>query len=108
MIIVNWNSYTGNSISILGNKIIIDWKDVTPDAKNITIDVFWNLKELNCDNCDSITINWKIEWILKTMSWDVQCQNVLGDVKTMSWDVRARNISWSVSTINWDIKELWY
>lgn len=37
MIIINNKSYIGKSISISGNKVIVDGIDVTPDLKEINI-----------------------------------------------------------------------
>lgn len=104
MIRVNNVSYNGNSISIRDNKIFIDGVDVTPDAKQINIDVTGNIDKLNADNCHKITVGGSAGSI-ETMSGNVDIAgDVAGSIETMSGDVKCGAIGGSVKTMSGDIK----
>lgn len=103
MIRINNKTFKGKSITITDNKVIIDGKDVTPDAKAINIVIEDSIDSINADNCESITVYGDCHSV-QTMSGDVECRNITGNVKTMSGDVDAHNISGSVQTMSGDIK----
>lgn len=122
MIIINGQVYDGNSVSISGNKVIIDGKNCTPkDAKEINITVNGDIKKLSVDVCNTLKIKGKCGEVktksgdidivgdvtknVSTMSGDVEIEgNVTGGVKTMSGDVDCKNIGGSVKTTSGDIK----
>jgi hypothetical protein len=122
MIRINNNDYVGRSISISGNKIIIDGKDVTldhKDSKVITISVTGDLDNLDVDYCDKIEITGNVSKArtgsgdincgsitngAQTGSGDIECESINGDVQTGSGDVKATTISGSVKTGSGDIK----
>lgn len=106
MITINGRTYTGNSIVITNGKVVVNGKDVTPDGKEINIQVAGNINELRADCCNTIevtgdvqtvatqsgdvTINGKVEGSVSTMSGDVDCGSVGGSVSTMSGDIKHR------------------
>ena len=102
-VIINNKSYSGRSIQISGNKIIIDGVDVTPDAKNINIEVNGNIDDLVADCCSTIKFKGTVGKI-KTTSGDVMCGNVIGGITTVSGDVDCGSIGGSVDTVSGDIK----
>ena len=94
----------GSNISIRNSRVLVDGKDVTPDAKEITIVVNGAVERLEADACDKISVTGDVGDI-KTMSGDVDITgSVSGSVKTMSGDVDCGNIGGSVSTMSGDIK----
>lgn len=97
----------GRNISITGNRIKVDGVDVTPDAKDIRIEVAGNIERIEADACNSISvtgdagsvhtlsgdvnISGRINGSVQTMSGDVDCGGAIaGSVSTMSGDIRHR------------------
>jgi hypothetical protein len=119
MITVNNSNYGGKSITIINGKVFIDGKDVTPDAKEISISVEGNIENLEVDHAKAITIKGDVNKV-KTGSGDISCGNITGgaqtgsgdidcgvingDVQTGSGDVNSTTITGSVRTGSGDIK----
>lgn len=102
-IIINGNSYIGRSVTVSNNQIIIDNIDVTPESKQITIQIEGNVEKINVDKCNSVNINGNADMVT-TMSGDVTVKgDIHGNVKTMSGDVEADKIQGSISTMSGDI-----
>lgn len=103
---VNGRNYVGNSVTISGNKIIVDGKNVseTDDFKgpSLTVEINGHLNMLQVDSCDKITVDGDIG-NLSTVSGDVRSLNINGNVSTVSGDVKANTISGNVNTISGDI-----
>ena len=122
MIRINNNDYVGRNITISGNKIIIDGKDVTADhsdSKEISITVNGDIDNLDVDYCKEIAISGNVGKIrsgsgditcndvmgnVQTGSGDVECETITGDVQTGSGDVKTTTITGSVRTGSGDIK----
>ncbi len=119
MIKVNQTSYSGRSVTIINNKVYIDGKDVTPDAKEINISVEGDIEKLEVDYCSKLEVKGNVGSLrsgsgdvicgdvtngLTTGSGDVTCGNIAGNVSTGSGDVEANNISGSVKTGSGDIE----
>jgi hypothetical protein len=122
MIRINNNDYVGRSISISGNKIIVDGKDISGDhrdSKAITINITGDLDSLDVDYCDKIEITGNVNKArtgsgdincanitngAQTGSGDIECESINGDVQTGSGDVKATTITGSVRTGSGDIK----
>lgn len=102
-IIINGKNYSGNSIIISGNKVVVNGVDVTPDSKQINIKVEGNISELKVDSCDKIDVIGDVSNI-KSQSGDIKITgNVNGSVNTMSGDVDCGAIGGSVNTMSGDI-----
>jgi hypothetical protein len=100
---INNSSFSGRSISVINNRVFIDGKDVTPDAKEINITVEGSMEDLTVDYCNSLNINGDTRNI-KTQSGDVRVKgDVSGNVQTMSGDVDCGTIGGSVTTMSGDI-----
>jgi len=98
MIQINGVSYSGSSISVNGNKIIIDGKDVTmPDTKEITIKVEGNIEFLKVDYCKTISVLGDIN-SFKSGSGDITCNTIHNGVTTGSGDIDSSNITGNVRT----------
>jgi hypothetical protein len=95
----------GKSISISNGRVIINGKDVTPDAKEINISVEGNVERLEADVCEKISVTGNAGKI-STMSGDVDVQgSVEGSVQTMSGNVDCSgNVGGNVSTMSGDVK----
>lgn len=119
MVVINGIRYEGRSISVSGNKVVIDGKDVTPDSKKINILVEGNLEKINVDYCEKIVVGGNVKEIttgsgdvecgdvtgnVHASSGDIECGNVGGNVETMSGDVKCENVSGNVKTVSGDIK----
>lgn len=117
---INGLNITGNNVTVKNGNIIIDGKDVTPDAKLINIEVSGDVGELIVDTCEKINITGNAQKIktasgdveiggdvngdVESMSGDINCENVEGDVHTSSGDIDCGDISGSVSSMSGDIK----
>jgi hypothetical protein len=101
---INGISYNGNNVKIINGKVIVDGKDMTPDAKNITIHVEGDISKLSVDICDSLSVTGNVNE-LSTVSGDVSIGGSVGqNVKTVSGDVKCGNIAGKVTTVSGDIK----
>lgn len=95
----------GRNIRVSGNRVFIDGKDVTPDAKDIKIEVSGNVDRLEADACNTIFVTGDANHIA-TQSGDVRVAgNIGGSVQTMSGDVDCEGqIGGSVSTMSGDVR----
>jgi RecJ-like exonuclease len=97
---INGIDYSGDNISIRGNKVVVNGIDVTPDAKEISIVVEGNISEIKVDSCNEFRVVGDVGRI-KTMSGDVDVEgNVTGDVETMSGDVSCLSVGGNVKTMS--------
>ena len=99
---INGDTYSGNDIIVINNRVLIDGKDKTPDAKEITITVSGNVNNLSVDYCKEINIVGDVDE-LKTTSGNVYCTDVTGGITTTSGDVQCRDVSGDVSTTSGDV-----
>ena len=101
---INGVSYNGNNVTIINGKVIVDGKDMTPDAKNIIIHVDGDISKLSVDICDKLSVTGNVT-DLSTVSGDVTIGGSVGqNVKTVSGDVKCGNIAGKVTTVSGDIK----
>ncbi|MGH2666042.1 hypothetical protein [Flavobacterium sp.] len=105
---INGKSITtdGGNIRISGNKVFVDGKDVTNefDSKEINVVVTGNIEYLKVDACNKITITGDVKSV-ETQSGDVGVSgNVGGSIKTMSGDVDCQEVSGNISTMSGDVK----
>ena len=97
--------YDQGSVSIVGNKIILDGKDVTPDSKEINIKIEGNVDRLEIDCCQTFLITGNVGNI-KSTSGNVEVSGeVKGSVQTISGDVVCGNVSGNISTISGDVRK---
>jgi len=95
----------GRNITVNGNRVFVDGKDVTPNAKEIKIEVSGDVERLEADACNSISVTGNAGNIA-TQSGDVNvCGNVGGSVQTMSGDVDCGPVSGSVSSMSGNIRQ---
>ena len=100
--VINGVRYEGNSVVISNGKITVNDKDVTPEAKHITITIHGAVEKLSVDACQKVTVLGDVNR-LETMSGDVECKHVYGNVTTMSGDVRCGDIQGGVETMSGDV-----
>lgn len=104
-IIINGNTYSGNSIVVKNGKVLIDGKDETPDTKEINISVDGNIEELKVDSCNTVTINGNAN-IVSSVSGKINVTgNVLGEIQTISGKVNCGNVSGSISSVSGKINQ---
>lgn len=108
MIIINGQKFHGNSISMSGNKIIIDGKEVTDVSKShdkeINIIVDGNIDTIDIPEVQTLVVKGNCE-TLKTMSGNINIEgDVTGNVKTMSGNVTCGNVGGRVKTMSGDVR----
>ena len=119
VVIINGVKFEGNNITVKNNKVFIGGKDMTPDSKEININVEGNIQDLDIDYCNNLNITGDASTIrsgsgnvtcndvhngVQTGSGDVECNIINGYVQTGSGDVNAQTITGSVKTGSGDIK----
>jgi hypothetical protein len=105
---INGVSISSNgNVTIVNNRVMVDGKDVTPDAKEITISIEGNVNELSVDMCSKVSVigdvgkvktvsghvdvSGDIKGYVETVSGDVNCDgSITGDVETISGDIKSR------------------
>lgn len=108
------------SITVVNNRVFVNGQDVTPDAKQITIQVTGDVPQLTVDACHLLTVTGNVgslkstsgdvqvqglvQQSVTTVSGDVECADVGGGVSTTSGDVSCGSVQGRVSTISGDIR----
>lgn len=101
---INGKSFFGSNISISGNKIIIDGKNVTPNEKVINIVVNGNIDNLEVDACDKLEIHGDVNK-LRNGSGDVECGDIKGDVTSGSGNIICKgNVAGKLQTGSGDVE----
>lgn len=102
-VIIDGREFTGRSINIVGNKVVVDGVvqegDLVGDVK---IDVYGDVERLDAGS-GNVTVSGSCGQV-STMSGGVECGDVTGNVKTMSGDVTCGAIAGGVSTMSGDIR----
>lgn len=97
-------SANGGSISVSNGRVVVDGQDVTPDEKQISIEVQGNVDRLDVDACERIIVAGTVG-ALSTRSGDVECGTVSGGIHTMSGSVTCNgDITGSVQTMSGDVR----
>jgi len=97
-VVVNGKEYAGKTVEL---KIVVDGEDVGICVdKEINIEVHGDVDEIHTASGDVKANN---VGKVKTVSGDVHCDDVSGDVTTVSGDVKANSIHGKVKTISGDI-----
>jgi hypothetical protein len=96
-------SDSSRSVVIKNGKVIIDGIDVTPDSKTINIVIQGNVDRLEVDSCEAIAVTGSVK-TLSSISGDVNCGDISGNVNSISGDIRCGDIGGNVSTISGDVK----
>lgn len=103
---VNNITYRGSSVSISNSKIVINGIDVTPNSKEITIQIDGDVETVNVDYANRISVNGNVGKIkctsgdvsvtgtvknsVESISGNISCGDVGGNVSTMSGNVKIR------------------
>ncbi|WP_050384567.1 hypothetical protein [Bradyrhizobium pachyrhizi] len=96
----------GRTITVTSNHVFVDGKDVTPDAKDIRIEVSGNVDRLEADACNLISVAGDVGSV-STLSGDVSVSGAVGGlVQTMSGDVDCGPVGGSVTTLSGDIRHV--
>jgi len=98
----NGSSYVGKSISIVNGVVTIDGKKIETSDKQINIEITGDVEKLSVDVCEKITVNGSVH-SLSTISGDVDCGDVGGNVGTQSGEVDCNKIGGSVNTQSGDV-----
>lgn len=103
-VIVNGMIVSGGNITIMNNKVFVDGKDVTPDAKEITITVEGDVSELTVDACSAVSVTGNVNTIA-IQSGSVQVTgSIQGSVKSVSGSVSCGgSVRGSITTVSGSI-----
>lgn len=102
-IVINNKTVIGKSISILNNKVIVDGKPVElEESKVINVSVQGDVEILNVDVCETMNITGNVKK-LSTISGDVDCGHVEGNVETTSGEVTCGDVNGSIKTMSGDV-----
>jgi hypothetical protein len=102
-ITINGTTVSGTNIVIRNGTVLVDGISIEVGTqKIINIEVNGNLTTVDCDTCQSLTVTGDVGSV-RTVSGDVDCNDVKQNVETVSGDVKARNITGSVKTVSGDI-----
>lgn len=104
IVTVNGKSYRGSSVSIVGNKIVVDGVEQGGDLVgpiNVTVNGSAQSVQTASGN---IEVHGAVGTV-STTSGDVRCDDVQGGVSTVSGDVQCRVIGGSVSTVSGDVHQ---
>ncbi len=93
----------GSSVQILNGNVIVNGQNVTPEGKDIRIEIHGNVERLDVDACNQVTVSGSVQK-LSTVSGDVKCGDVAGSVQTTSGDVRCKAVRGSVTTVSGDVE----
>jgi hypothetical protein len=99
------NSSFGNysNVVISNGKVIIDGKDLTPESKEINIQITGDVQKIEIDNCNQLKINGKCNTV-SSHNGNIEIEgDVLNSVSTHNGNVSCKNIAGSVSTKNGNI-----
>lgn len=104
MININGKVYSGNNVSVVNNKVIIDGKRVDDEnSKEIKISVEGNIQSLDVEYCDEIKITGECESVV-SKNGNIQVKgNVKGDVTSKNGNIICRDVEGSVETKNGNI-----
>lgn len=118
-ITINGATFYGNNVTVKNNRVFIDGADITPNSRQININVTGNVESLDVDACDRIEIAGNVGKLISGSgniscsdvsngitvgSGDVTCNTITGDVRTGSGDIDCQTITGSVKTGSGDIK----
>ena len=104
MIKINCVSYQGNNISINNGVVIINGKEIKSDEKIVNIKIEGNIENLTVNACDKLNVSGNV-YTLESISGDVNCGDVTGNVRTVSGDVCCKQVNGNVNTISGDINK---
>lgn len=95
----------GRNIMVCNGRVIVDGKDITPDAKDISISVNGNIDRIEADICQKISVTGDVGSVA-TQSGDVEVGgNIKGSVQTMSGNVDCSgSVAGNISTMSGKIK----
>lgn len=104
-ITINGVTYSGESVSVRGGRVIVDGKDVTPEAASrITLEVHGDLQSFQADRCDTVAVHGNVGSV-STVSGSVTCGDIGGSVSTVSGSVNCRDVGGKVSTTSGSINQ---
>lgn len=104
-IVINGVSITGKNVQVINNRIIVDGKDMTPDEKEININIDGHLNSLDVHNANSIVVQGDVTGNVKSHNGDVQIGGfVMGDVESHNGNISCSNVQGSVKTKNGNIQ----
>jgi hypothetical protein len=98
---IDGRTFSGNNISISGDKVIIDGVQQEGSlVGDVHVSINGDVEALQITS-GSITVT---AGSIKTTSGDVKCGDVSGSVQTVSGDVACGNVAGNIRTVSGDVK----
>jgi hypothetical protein len=89
---VNDVKHIGRQVNMVGGRVIVDGKDVTPeDIRQITIIVEGDIEQLHVDACDKISITGNVGNVAISAG-NIECGNILGNARVYSGGITCDSI----------------
>lgn len=101
-ITVNGRSYSGKNVVVNNGVVIVDGVEQEESLKGI-VNIVVNGDVESIQKANNVTVNGNCDRV-ETVSGDINCQDVYGDVKSVSGDINAKGIAGSVRTVSGDIR----
>ncbi len=102
-ITINGLNYNGKSVSISNGVISIDGRKLSINDKTINISVVGDIQQLQVDSCQKVDVSGNVK-NLETVSGNVRCGNVAGDVETTSGDIKCGDVGGNIETVSGDVE----
>lgn len=100
---INGVPYSGHNVSIYGDKIVIDGKEVDSiTSKTITVTVNGDCESVETASGD-ISVEGSVHGGVETVSGDIKCGDIMGQASTVSGDISCRVLNGNASTLSGDI-----
>jgi hypothetical protein len=90
-IVINGMTITaeGRSVSVRDGRVIVDGKDVTPEAKEIVITVTGDIERLEVGACNTVSIGGNVGSV-KCQTGDVEVRgDIRGDASSQTGDINC-------------------
>ncbi|XGU46189.1 hypothetical protein ACEXAJ_07495 [Fusobacterium necrophorum subsp. funduliforme] len=103
----NYGNIAGKNVSISNDNVFIDGKKIKgeyTEDKHIQIFIDGDIRNLEVDCCEKITVNGNV-FDIENTNGNIECKDVSGNIKNVNGDITANNVKGSCSTVNGDIKK---
>lgn len=104
-VVVNGKSYTGRSVVVRDEKVIIDGVEQTSQSigHHVTVEIHGDCNTVE-NAAGNITIHGDVKKNASTDSGDLTCGNVGGSAISMSGDIECGDVRGGVQTMSGDVR----
>ena len=103
-ITINGDNFSGNNITMNGNKIFIDGKEHKTTDKIVNILVHGDVKSITAPGANEVIVSGSCD-IIKTTSGDIEVGGDVGTITATSGDVKVDGeVGGNVTTMSGDVR----